>query len=147
MKKVLFILVAVLLCGTVANSQNISDTLFNDYFLPDYIDIENCGSTIYRDSSTSSVALKRGHYYFGRTGWLYTTTTSEGILDRAQPCYTDTLLTIQGVAVGVNLTMNILEEYILSEQYMTPQAKIKLISSWEAYFNFATASNTPAFSS
>ncbi len=106
MKKSVFILVAVLLYGTIVNSQNISDTLFNDYFLPDYIDIENCGSTIYRDSSTSTVALKRGHYYFGSTGWLYTTTTSEGILDRAQPCYTDTLLTVKGIAIGINSFFN-----------------------------------------
>ena len=132
MKKSVFILVAVLVSSFVIKGQNSNPP--NNYFLPDYIDVDFCSSAFNYYNENELCVLTRGHFHFLSTG------QGNSVLDRAQPCYTDTLLTIQGVAVGVNLTMNILEEYILSEQYMTPQAKIKLISSWEAYFNFATAS-------
>ncbi len=38
MKKTLFIL-AILFCFTIVKGQNVSDTIFDDYFLPDYIDV------------------------------------------------------------------------------------------------------------
>ena len=42
MKKSLFIL-AILFCFTIVKGQNVSDTIFDDYFLPDFIDGERWG--------------------------------------------------------------------------------------------------------
>ena len=113
MKKSLFIL-AILFCFTIVKGQNVSDTIFDDYFLPDYIDVEGCGSADFYEGLDSSLItgcpannyhMKRGHYYFDMSGrWNFSEEQDAWvphILDRAQPCYTDTLLTIKGVAVGV----------------------------------------------
>ena len=43
--------------------------------------------------------MARDHYYFYVTGYYKNINQR---LDRAQPCYTDTLLTVQGIAIGVN---------------------------------------------
>ena len=112
MKKSLFIL-AIIFCFTIVKGQNVSDTIFDDYFLPDFIDVEGCGDVRFYDNIDSlnypyegnNFCLKRGHYFFLESGlWMYSFeqgTLMPYILDRAQPCYTDTLLTIKGVAVGV----------------------------------------------
>ena len=113
MKKSLFIL-AILFCFTIVKGQNVSDTIFDDYFLPDYIDVEGCGSADFYEGLDSSLIaggpannyyMKRGHYnFFGSGAGIFSEeqgTWVPYILDRAQPCYTDTLLTIKGVALGV----------------------------------------------
>ena len=96
MKKVLFILVTVLLTSSMLKSQNTEN-----YYLPDFIDVDYCGSLSFYDTTSidTQTFMARNHYYF------YTTGCYPGIiqrLDRAQPCYTDTLLTVQGIAIGVN---------------------------------------------
>ena len=111
MKKVLFIL-AILFCFTIVKGQNVSDTIFDDYFLPDYIDVEGCASARFYEEIgglADNYYMKRGHYFFSETGrWYldYYLPEYPYILDRAQPCYTDTLLTIKGVAVGVYYPYN-----------------------------------------
>ena len=97
MKKSVFILVAVLLSSFIVKGQNSNPP--NNYFLPDYIDVDFCSSAFNYYNYTEHNGLTRGHFHFLSTG------QGHKILDRAQPCYTDTLLTIQGVAVGVNLGM------------------------------------------
>ena len=106
MKKVLFILVAVLVSSFVIKAQNSNPP--NDYFLPDFIDVENCGLVEFNSVEDTWLFLARGHHYFITTGLgaIYPNSSVEGyipgVLDRAQPCYTDTLLTVIGVAIGVN---------------------------------------------
>ncbi|MEE1272150.1 MAG: T9SS type A sorting domain-containing protein [Bacteroidales bacterium] len=106
MKKVLFILVAVLVSSFVIKGQNSNPP--NDYFLPDFIDVENCGLVEFNSVEDTWLFLARGHHYFITTGLgaIYPNSSVEGyipgVLDRAQPCYTDTLLTVIGVAIGVN---------------------------------------------
>jgi hypothetical protein len=146
MKKSVFILVAVLLCGTVANSQNISDTLFNDYFLPDYIDVDSCGYTNFYSTDDIYCNLARGHYFFYTTGYgvQINHQNYSGVLDRAQPCYTDTLLTIKGIAIGVNNMEASFYDYVklrylfgnvnntlnLTELYNTkPKGKLRVMDS------------------
>ncbi len=71
MKKSLFIL-AILFCFTIVKGQNVSDTIFDDYFLPDFIDVEGCGDVRFYDNIDSlnypyegnNFCLKRGHYFF-----------------------------------------------------------------------------------
>jgi hypothetical protein len=107
MKKSVFILVAVLLTSFTVKAQN-TDTIFNDYFLPDFIDVENCGLVEFNSVEDTWLFLARGHHFFITTGLggIYPNSSVEGhipgVLDRAQPCYTDTLLTVIGVAIGVN---------------------------------------------
>ncbi|MEE1301443.1 MAG: hypothetical protein UHD64_01570, partial [Bacteroidales bacterium] len=107
MKKSLIIL-AILFCFTIVKGQNVSDTIFDDYFLPDFIDVENCGLVEFNSVEDTWLFLARGHHYFITTGLgaIYPNSSVEGyipgVLDRAQPCYTDTLLTVIGVAIGVN---------------------------------------------
>ncbi len=95
MKKSVFILVAILFCSVITKSQ--TTTPPDNYFLPDYIDVDYCSSAFNYYNYTEHNGLTRGHFHFFHTGLGYK------IVDRAQPCYTDTLLTIQGIAVGVNL--------------------------------------------
>lgn len=96
MKKLLFILVAVLFTSSIVKSQNTEN-----YYLPDFIDVENCASLLFYDTTGVDIQnyMARNHYCFTTTGCY------PGIiqrLDRAQPCYTDTLLTVKGIAIGVN---------------------------------------------
>ncbi|MEE1225849.1 MAG: hypothetical protein UHM08_01975 [Bacteroidales bacterium] len=96
MKKVLFILAFIMLTSFVVKSQNTEN-----YYLPDFIDVDYCGSLSFYDTASidTQTYMARNHYYFFATGYY------PGIsqrLDRAQPCYTDTLLTVQGIAIGVN---------------------------------------------
>ena len=106
MKKSVFILVAVLVSSFVIKAQNSNPP--NDYFLPDFIDVENCGLVEFNSVEDTWLFLARGHHYFITTGLgaIYPNSSVEGyipgVLDRAQPCYTDTLLTVIGVAIGVN---------------------------------------------
>jgi hypothetical protein len=106
MKKSVFILVAVLLTSFTVKAQNSNPP--NDYFLPDFIDVENCGLVEFNSVEDTWLFLARGHHYFITTGLggIYPNSSVEGyipgVLDRAQPCYTDTLLTVIGVAIGVN---------------------------------------------
>ena len=97
MKKILFILALVIVLPFGMKGQSVSDTIFEDYFLPDFIDVENCGLTLFSTGEFDMrCGMARGHSFFSLTGGI----TSS--LDRAQPCYTDTLLTVKGVAIGVN---------------------------------------------
>jgi hypothetical protein len=106
MKKSVFILVAVLLTSFTVKAQNSNPP--NDYFLPDFIDVENCGLVEFNSVEDTWLFLARGHHFFITTGLggIYPNSSVEGhipgVLDRAQPCYTDTLLTVIGVAIGVN---------------------------------------------
>ena len=106
MKKSVFILVAVLVSSFVIKAQNSNPP--NDYFLPDFIDVENCGLVEFNSVEDTWLFLARGHHCFITTGLggIYPNSSVEGyipgVLDRAQPCYTDTLLTVIGVAIGVN---------------------------------------------
>ncbi len=96
MKKVLFILAFIMLTSFVVKSQNTEN-----YFLPDFIDVEYCSSLSFYDTTSidTQTFMARDHYYFLATG---TYLNINQRLDRAQPCYTDTLLTVQGIAIGVN---------------------------------------------
>ena len=96
MKKAVFILIAVLFTSSMVKSQNTEN-----YYLPDFIDVEYCSSLSFYDTTSfdTQTYMARDHYYFYVAGYC------QGIkqrLDRAQPCYTDTLLTVQGIAIGVN---------------------------------------------
>ncbi len=122
MKKSVFILVAVLVSSFVVKGQNSNPP--NNYFLPDYIDVDFCSSAFNYYNENEHNRLTRGHFHFLATG------IGNRIVDRAQPCYTDTLLTIQGVAVGVNLKMALAED--LSNDYsLTSQQKKQLICPFE----------------
>ena len=122
MKKSVFILVAVLVSSFVIKGQNSNPP--NNYFLPDYIDVDFCSSAFNYYSENEVCRLTRGHFHFLSTG------QGNSVLDRAQPCYTDTLLTIQGVAVGVNLKMMIASD--LSNDYsLTSWQKKQLICPTE----------------
>ena len=117
MKKTLFILV-VLFCAIIVKGQNVSDTIFDDYFLPDYIDVEGCAQVMFSDINEDPMyeGMVRNHYYFSCQGapFRYNGQEYSGVLDRAQPCYTDTLLTIKGIAIGVH---NYIYEWV--ESYYT----------------------------
>ncbi len=118
MKKSVFILVAVLVSSFVIKGQNTNPP--NNYFLPDYIDVDFCSSAFNYYNENEVCRLTRGHFHFLAAGSGYQ------VLDRAQSCYTDTLLTIQGVAVGVNLKMMIASD--LSNDYsLTSWQKKQLI--------------------
>ena len=160
MKKTVFILIAVLSTFFVSKAQNVSDTIFNDYYLPDFIDVEHCSSLLFYDETDSNTNnyMARNHYNFWMTGGSYETEhggygDSSGVLDRAQPCYTDTLLTIKGIAIGVDyrqlLREIVRDEYskillLYSQRYMpicqtnsdpisyyssTPKGKLKLMNN------------------
>ena len=107
MKKIVIIFTLIVACAFTVKAQN-TDTIFNDYFLPDFIDVENCGLVEFNSVEDTWLFLARGHHYFITTGLggIYPNSSVEGyipgVLDRAQPCYTDTLLTVIGVAIGVN---------------------------------------------
>lgn len=96
MKKALFILAFIMLTSFVVKSQNTEN-----YYLPDFIDVEYCGSLSFYDTTSidTQMFMARDHYYFYVTGYYKNINQR---LDRAQPCYTDTLLTVQGIAIGVN---------------------------------------------
>ena len=97
MKKILFILALIMVLPFGIKGQSVSDTIFEDYFLPDYIDVDNCGATLFSTGELDMrYGMTRGHYFFALTGAI------SDALDRAQPCYTDTLLTLKGVAIGTN---------------------------------------------
>ena len=109
MKKLVFLLAAVLFSSLIMRSQNVLDTIFDKYFLPDFIDVELCGSLLFYDQTGDNINthMARNHYAFDVTGRTYDSIDggwgrNSGVLDRAQPCYTDTLLTVKGIAVGVN---------------------------------------------
>ncbi|MEE1220929.1 MAG: T9SS type A sorting domain-containing protein [Bacteroidales bacterium] len=99
MKKSVFILIVVLLTSSIVKSQNIEN-----YYLPDFIDVENCASLLFYDETSVNISnyMARNHYSFYTTGWDAIMYNLEQRLDRAQPCYTDTLLTVKGIAIGVN---------------------------------------------
>ena len=96
MKKLLFILAFVMLTSFTVKGQDVEN-----YFLPDFMDVEYCGSLSFYDTTSidTQYYMARNHYCFFGTGQDLGVTQ---VLDRAQPCYTDTLLTVQGVAIGVN---------------------------------------------
>ena len=96
MKKVLFILAFIMLTSFVVKSQNIEN-----YYLPDFIDVDYCGSLSFYDTTSidTQTYMARNHHCFMVTG-KYEFIAQR--LDRAQPCYTDTLLTVKGIAIGVN---------------------------------------------
>ena len=97
MKKTLFILALIMALPFGMKGQSVSDTIFEDYFLPDFIEVENCGLTLFSTGVFDMrCGMARGHSFFSETGGIASS------LDRAQPCYTDTLLTVKGVAIGVN---------------------------------------------
>ena len=120
MKKVLFILVAVLFTSSMVKSQNIEN-----YYLPDFIDVEYCGSLSFYDTTSidTQTYMARDHYYFYETG------RALGInqrLDRAQPCYTDTLLTVQGIAIGVNNRVFI--KSLQNAAFPVPSVRVAMIA-------------------
>jgi hypothetical protein len=86
MKKTLFILVAILFCSVITKSQ--TTTPPDNYFLPDYIDVDYCSSAFNYYNENELQQLTRGYFHFLNSGG------GNAVLDRAQPCYTDTLLTI-----------------------------------------------------
>ena len=106
MKKIVIIFTLIVACAFTVKAQNSNPP--NDYFLPDFIDVENCGLVEFNSVEDTWLFLARGHHYFITTGLggIYPNSSVEGyipgVLDRAQPCYTDTLLTVIGVAIGVN---------------------------------------------
>ena len=70
MKKSLIIL-AILFCFTIVKGQNVSDTIFDDYFLPDFIDVEGCCDVHFHEGlggPSNNYWMKRGHYFFAETG-------------------------------------------------------------------------------
>ncbi len=97
MKKVLFILAFVMLTSFTVKGQDIEN-----YFLPDFIDVEYCGSLSFYDTTSidTQTYMARNHYFVFATGDYAGIKQQQ--LDRAQPCFTDTLLTVQGIAIGVN---------------------------------------------
>ena len=109
MKKIVIIFTLIIASVFTIKAQNTNDTIFEDYFLHDFIDVENCGLGEFNTRDTW-LSLARGHHCFVSTGYggVYPNSNLEeygyiaGELDRAQPCYTDTLLTVKGVAIGVN---------------------------------------------
>ena len=106
MKKIVIIFTLIVACAFTVKAQNSNPP--NDQFLPDFIDVENCGLVEFNSVEDTWLFLARGHHYFITTGLgaIYPNSSVEGyipgVLDRAQPCYTDTLLTVIGVAIGVN---------------------------------------------
>ena len=106
MKKIVIIFTLIVACAFTVKAQNSNPP--NDYFLPDFIDVENCGLVEFNSVEDTWLFLARGHHFFITTGLggVYPNSSVEGyipgVLDRAQPCYTDTLLTVIGVAIGVN---------------------------------------------
>ena len=159
MKKLVFLLAAVLFSSLIMRSQNVLDTIFDKYFLPDFIDVELCGSLLFYDQTGYNIShhMARNHYNFWVTGASYETEQGDygnnsGVLDRAQPCYTDTLLTVRGIAIGINyrqlLELIDKDEYskiflLYSDRYMTicqtadpisyynstPKGKLKLMNN------------------
>ena len=139
MKKSLFIL-AILFCFTIVKGQNVSDTIFDDYFLPDFIDVDGCGSTNFFEGLTldslpnpwNNFFLKRGHYTFHSSGmWQFSEEQDTWVpytLDRAQPCYTDTLLTIKGVAVGIY--------YLYDNPYVDTKMRCIIYEANHAYYPY-----------
>ena len=102
MKKIAFILIVILFSNAITKAQE-TDTVFNDYFLSPY----NCGDLNFKNNTWDNYDsngifyyyLVQNHYRFELIGGgLYWWTNR---LDRAQPCYTDTILTIKGVSIGV----------------------------------------------
>ena len=106
MKKIVIIFTLIIASVFTMKAQNSNPP--NDYFLPDFIDVENCGLVEFNSVEDTWLFLARGHHCFITTGLdgVYPNSSVEGyipgVLDRAQPCYTDTLLTVIGVAIGVN---------------------------------------------
>ncbi len=133
MKKIAFILVIVLCSSFIVKAQNVLDTIFDKYFLPDFIDVEYCNSLLFYDTiNNTQDYMARNHYCFSRTGGSFRTEDTRygilsGVLDRAQPCYTDTLLTVKGIAIGVNYRR--LLSFIDSTNF-----KIKLLFNNEAAY-------------
>lgn len=80
--------------------QNQYDTIFNDYYLPPFINVEHCGYLHFLTDDpyyeVHNYHILRNHYMFESSGF----SGSNRPLDRAQPRYTDSLLTIQGIAIG-----------------------------------------------
>ena len=125
MKKVLFISAFVVFVSFFAKGQNIEN-----YYLPDFIDVELCGSLLFYDETGVNYQLfmARNHYSFYNTG---SNLNVIQILDRAQPCYTDTLLTVQGIAIGVNYKylLDYIPENISNIALITTDEKITHISN------------------
>ena len=143
-----------MLTSFVVKSQNTEN-----YYLPDFIDVEYCSSLLFYDQTGDNIShhMARNHYNFWITGASYETEQGDygnnsGVLDRAQPCYTDTLLTVRGIAIGINyrqlLELIDKDEYskiflLYSDRYMTicqtadpisyynstPKGKLKLMNN------------------
>ena len=126
MKKVLFISTFVMFVSFIAKGQTSSE----NYYLPDFIDVELCGSLSFYDETGVNYQLfmARNHYSFYNTGSNMCTIQ---ILDRAQPCYTDTLLTVQGIAIGVNYKylLNYVPENISNIALIATEEKITHVSN------------------
>ena len=135
MKKVLFILAFIMLTSFVVKSQNIEN-----YYLPDFIDVDYCGSLSFYDTTSfdTQTYMARNHYYFHETG------RSMGInqrLDRAQPCYTDTLLTVQGIAIGVN--NRVLIKSLQQAAFSVPSLRVAMIAGDGNPIDIEFYSSTP----
>ena len=75
MKKAIFILAALLFSSLIMRSQNVLDTIFDKYFLPDFIDVEYCSSLLFYDQTGDNIShhMARNHYNFWITGASYET--------------------------------------------------------------------------
>ena len=126
MKKILFILAFVMLASFFVKGQ----TTPENYYLPDFIDVENCASLLFYDETGENTLnyMARNHYSFYNTGSNFDIIQ---ILDRAQPCYTDTLLTVQGIAIGVDY------KALLQFSGMNYYYNIALLVTEERYTTFA----------
>ena len=70
--------------------------------MPDFIDIDSCVSTNFLNLENSFYNYINIEYCcFVTTGVFYYNDYQSYVFDRAQPCYTDTILTIKGVSIGV----------------------------------------------
>ncbi|MBQ2375403.1 MAG: T9SS type A sorting domain-containing protein [Bacteroidales bacterium] len=135
MKKALFILAFIMLTSFVVKSQNTEN-----YYLPDFIDVEYCSSLSFYDTTSfdTQMFMARNHYYFYATG------RSQGInqrLDRAQPCYTDTLLTVQGIAIGVN--NRVLIKSLQHAAFPIPSLRVAMIAGDGNPIDIEFYSSTP----
>ena len=135
MKKALFILAFIMLTSFVVKSQNTEN-----YYLPDFIDVEYCNSLSFYDTTSfdTQTYMARNHYYFYATG------RSQGInqrLDRAQPCYTDTLLTVQGIAIGVN--NRVLIKSLQHAAFPVPSLRVAMIAGDGNPIDIEFYSSTP----
>ena len=130
MKKIAFLFITIVVLSLSAKSQN-NDTVFNDYFFPNYITEDFCTTPYYLDINNSAYHyLNRGHHYFVIEGYWDWYDWYSYVLDRAQPCFTDTLLTIKGVAVGINYLYYPISNFLSPPQelYFPSFQKVEMIT-------------------